>query len=60
LSLLDGVFKSIYALQITPDPGLGPGGNYVLNGIKGVGKTTILHVAGAIAACSTKNVVPVY
>lgn len=36
-SLLNGVFNAIYALQITPEPaGLGPGGNYVLNGIKRV------------------------
>lgn len=55
--LVTTIFKTIFALQTVPT--LSPGGNFMLNGIKGVGKTTILHVAGAITACLT-DIIPVY
>jgi hypothetical protein len=36
------------------------GGNFVLNGLKGVGKTTLLRAFGAITACLSTKVVPAY
>lgn len=55
---LNHVFQHIFFLQTTTRKP--QGANMVLNGIKGVGKTTILHVAGAIAACLTTSVIPLY
>lgn len=51
------VFRCLYALE---SKGLGEGGNIALNGLKGVGKTTVLRVAGSVAALLTKSVIPVY
>lgn len=51
------IFKNLYVLQTQTKA---EGGNFVLNGVKGVGKTTVLRVLGIVAACLTPNVYPVY
>jgi hypothetical protein len=51
------IFRRVFCLET--DTG-SVGGNIVLNGVKGVGKTTILIVSGVLAACLTKHVVPLY
>eukprot|EP01033_Poteriospumella_lacustris_P014866 gene14866-gene15739 len=56
--LMTRIFSSLFALQT--EERLGAGGNVVLNGLKGVGKTTILQVTGVIAACLTDKVYPLY
>eukprot|EP00981_Chlorochromonas_danica_P011793 scaffold4275_cov179-Ochromonas_danica.AAC.4 len=56
--LVNAIFRTIFSLERLDS--LGPGGNMVLNGIKGVGKTTLLQVSGAIIACLTDNIIPVY
>eukprot|EP01033_Poteriospumella_lacustris_P016724 gene16724-gene17479 len=56
--LMTRIFSSLFALQT--EKRLGAGGNVVINGLKGVGKTSILHVTGVIAACLTDKVYPLY
>lgn len=56
--LMTRIFSSLFALQT--EERLGAGGNVVLNGLKGVGKTTLLQVTGVIAACLTDKVYPLY
>eukprot|EP01031_Cornospumella_fuschlensis_P025465 gene25465-30747_t len=56
---LSYMFRTLYALE-TVQFRLEAGGNIVLKGVKGVGKTTVLRVAGVIAACLTPSVIPVY
>lgn len=52
--LLSKLF-ALEACSIYPE-----GGNVVLNGVKGVGKTTVLRIVGVVAACLLNKVLPVY
>ena len=55
--LLQSASKSLYAMETGARS---VGNNYILNGLKGVGKTCMLHAMGAIAACVCKHIFPTY
>ena len=55
--LFNHIFKRLFSIERINTK---MGGNLVLNGVKGVGKTTVLAITGAIAACLTDKLLPVY
>lgn len=58
LNLFQILLRKLFALEACQF--YSEGGNVVLHGVKGVGKTTVLRVAGVVAACLLNNVLPVY
>jgi hypothetical protein len=51
------IFVRIRALE---QEGLPEGGNNIFNGVKGVGKTTVLRVIGMVVSCVCPSIVPVF
>jgi hypothetical protein len=55
------VFKEIFwRIRALERDGLPAGGNKILNGVKGVGKTTVLKVIGMVVSCICPAILPVF